>query len=125
MCAREEQLEPLVGDRVDPLQECRDIETADDPVSLLERCRGAARGGSQNVAQAVPGHGEQPPFRILRNARRRPGLQSALECVCQRVLRESEVAGRRREQRDQPTVRRPRREVGGLAGGGRVHQWWA
>ena len=108
--AGEQQLQPLVGEcvRIGLLERSREV--------VVQRCRGAHRRGSEDVSNAVAGHGDKPPLGILGNAGRRPGAQCPLEGVGQRVLGERNVSYRRREQGHEPAVRFPRRTLRGQAG---------
>ena len=70
--------------------------------------RGAHRRGGEQVADAVAGHGHEPPLRVFGDAVRRPGAQRPLEGVGERILGEGDVSCRGREQRHEPAVRLPR-----------------
>ena len=107
--AREQQLQPLVGDRVRVGlgERGRDV--------VVQWRRGAHGRGGEQVADAVAGHGHEPPLRVVGDAGRRPGAQRPLEGVGERILGERDVPCRGREQRHEPAVRRPARHASAAA----------
>ena len=82
---------------------------------VVEWRRGAHRRGGEQVADAVAGHGHEPPLRVVGDAGRRPGAQRPLEGVGERILGERDVSCRSRQQRHQPAVRLPGRTRRGRA----------
>lgn len=73
----------------------------------FEGHRGPTGGRAEDVAQAVAGHCEQPPFGIVGDARGRPRRERALERIREHVLGKGDVTRSRGEQRDESAIARP------------------
>jgi len=84
--------------------------------TVVEWRRGARRRGVEQIADAVASHGHEPPLRVVGDAGPRPGAQSPLEGVGERILGEGDVPRQSREQRHQPPIRCPRNTLGDRAG---------
>ena len=95
--AGEQQLEPLVGDRIRIRSTSADSPAA-APSSLVrgrQRRRCPCRR-AQHVALPVARHGDQPPFGVVGDAGIGPRAQRPLEGVGEGVLGQRDVARRRR-----------------------------
>jgi len=120
--AGEQQLEPPVGDALAAFHPRVEVEGRRHVGPRIQRHRGATGCGAEQVAQAVAGHGDQPPLRVRGNPLGGPAHERPLEGVGECILGEGQVAGAGGEHGDEPPVGVPRRPLDGPLG--RRHQWW-